>query len=464
MMNKKYLAMSFLFAGLTTVQPAVADVTAPQDYKALPCCSLCPAAKDQSNYTGDLLSDLWPLVEGKDGWIFRASTDLATEFGPSPETLAYLKIFAHKMEKRGVKILVSYLPSRGLMSDKYVTEKYDYELAKKGYSQALARYRDTGVEVPPLDEMVGNVQGDFFLKRDLHWSYIGAEATAKVIADYVLKHNPNIVSLPEKKFETIHKSNFLVGGNLHKGIHELCKQTYPEQYVGLYQTTPNTDLLSVEEEPQIVLIGTSFSASQTQPANFDGFLRQYINRDVLNVALSGGEEEGAWLEYLPSDTFQKKPPKLVIWELPSHQKIKNKSIFRQLIPLVDNGCENKTKITTKSMAINPTVATNELVFSKELLTTKARDIVIDMKLSDPNVHKMNVSVWYGNGTEEKLEIKQNKRANTGGRFVFSLAQDDLLGKQNFISMDLNNIESTEKKVDLKVDVCKLNDGDEKSKA
>lgn len=146
---------------------------------------------------------------------------------------------------------------------------------------------------------------------------------------------------------------------------------------------------------------------------------------------------------------------MILWELPAHYLMKDKSLFRQLIPLVNNGCEGKKSLLSSSQKIHPGSGHNELVFSTELLKRDAGDLVMELQLSDPTVHDLNVTAWYGNGADERFTVRQNQRANTGGRFVFSLAQDELLRNENFISLDLNQVGSTQPEVDVAVNVCEL---------
>lgn len=149
-----------------------------------------------------------------------------------------------------------------------------------------------------------------------------------------------------------------------------------------------------------------------------------MGKDVVNMAIGGGEDRGAWMEYLVSG-YQKHPPRLIIWEVPAQHSMADKSLFRQLIPLVHNGCQSQPLLMEKSQPLLQGEAT-ELVFSTQLLKTKASDLVMDMNISDPAVHALQVRVWYQDGTNEVFSVKQNKRAQTGGRFVFLLSQDEQL--------------------------------------
>ena len=453
----RYSVSGALLAVATSTAAAPEPIAVEPIYKPEPCCQLCPAALEQSNYQGSELESMWPVVEGKDGWLFRARSDFATEFGPKPAVMAMLKQFVDALDRRGSRLMMIYTPSRGLMErDKSVTP-FNYSLALKNYRQTLAEYRKMGVITPPLDQLIGQMAEDYYFKRDIHWTPAGSKATAKLSAQ-LIKQEPFYSQLPDKQYSTQVSGYSPIDGSMHRAAIQLCKQGYPMQYWNEYQTTETSgadDLLAEESSPQIVLLGTSFTA--LPKFNFDGFLREALGKDVMNVAMTGGEDRGAWLEYLPSDGFQKTPPKLIIWETPSHYSLSDKSLFRQLIPLVDNGCANSTPLMEGKQEIQPTAGQNELVFSQELLKEKAGELVMDMTVSDPTVHELEVTAWYGNGTSEAFKVKQNSRANTGGRFVFLLAQDDSRHDQPFISLDLTKVKSTESKVSIATKVCRQPD-------
>lgn len=427
--------------------------SAPQ-YSAEPCCELCPAAADERNYNTSMLQSVWPLKGGRDGWIFRAKADLATDFGPKPETMQMLGEFVKALQRRGTQLMMIYTPSRGLMHADKLLDRYDHQLALNHYQQTLSEFRHLGVLVPPLDQLIGHMPGDFYFKRDIHWTPTGARATAQMVAQQI-KAQPLYTKLPDKQFVTRRAGEAPINGSVVRAVSELCHQQYPLQYVDTFTTTSQggeDDLLSDEAPPQqVVVLGTSFTALPM--LNFDGFLRQALGKDVLNMALSGGEDRGAWLEYLPTPLFQKSPPALVIWETPSHYSLSEKSLFRQLIPLVDNGCEGKPLLSDSKQTIQPNQPKNELIFNQSLLDKKASSLVMDLQVSDPTVHELEVTAWYGNGNAERFKVKQNSRAKTGGRFVFLLAQDEGRGQQSFISMDLDRVGSKAASVEVRSHVC-----------
>lgn len=458
------MKMTFLMTALIALQTGGLSLAADNnaggvpDYKALPCCELCPAATDKDHPPAGTPPSAWPLVAGKDGWVFRGKDDLDTDFGLKPERAAMFSEFIDALKRKGTRLMLVFTPSRGLMAPDKVSVPFDHQLALTHYQQTLAEFRKLGAMVPPLDTLVGHMKEDFFFKRDIHWTPEGARAAAGVVAE-TLRKDPLFAQLPDKQFVTSRTGLAPIHGSINSAVADLCHQSYPSQYARSYVTVgqaSDDDLLADNTATPVaqplVLVGTSFSALPV--LNFDGFLRQSMGKDLLNMAMAGGQDRGAWLEYLPTDLFQKTPPKMVIWEMPANYSLSEKSLFRQLIPLVDNGCTDKPLIVESTHAIKPHQTHNELIFDRKLLDEKAGNLVMDMQLSDPNVHNIEVTAWYGNGNSERFRVKQNGRAKAGGRFVFLLAQDEVRGNQAFISIDLMNVDSNAPEVSLHSKVCR----------
>ena len=457
-MNKIRVTV-LLFAAIANNAASAKSPEIPK-YTATPCCQLCPEAADSRNYQDAYLKANYQIVQGKNDWLFRSESDLRADYGPKDESIPMLSTFLKTIEKRGSQVVLVYIPSRGLMHSKQLNGwPFDFPLALSNYRAALQSFRDVGFIVPPLDSLIGLVDSSadsFFFKRDSHWTPWGAQKTAALIAS-TLTAQPFYKQLPDKTFTTQLHGVTDQPGALQIAASRLCHgDKFPSEYVQQYLTEAeagNTDSLlsNTTEQPEVVLLGTSFSAITR--FNFDGFLKQAMGKDVVNMAISGGEDRGAWMEYLASESYQKHPPRLIIWEVPAQHSMADKSLFRQLIPLVHNGCQSQPLLMEKSQPLLQGEAT-ELVFSTQLLKTKASDLVMDMNISDPAVHALQVRVWYQDGTNELFSVKQNKRAQTGGRFVFLLSQDEQLRSRKFLSMDVTRTDSAQKIVKMDTRVCR----------
>ena len=419
--------------------PAATKTAAPQ-YAAERCCSLCPRAADPSAYSGsDYLSDFRVLMDGRDGWMFRSAMDLTTSFDITDDSLRELNRLSQALHQRGTELVLVYQPPRGLMDpDKLKPDQrraYDFAAARRNYADALEKLRRGGnVVVAPLDTLVDENKGyEYFFRRDHHWTPAGAEHTAKVVAETVHKL-PAFASVPRKQFATHPAGVLAKPGTLQKIAAQLCGGGYSMQYVTMFATEQSGggdaggggSLLGDESQPEVALVGTSNSDAKGG-YNFGGYLEQYLGADIVNVAISGGSFEGSLLHYLQSKEFQQHPPKVVVWEMPYQNypgSDKNPhKIFRQAVPLVNDGCREKPALLSKTITVRP--GSNELLFNGggRILPLVGRNEQLEFQFSDVAMKDIHAELWYFNGLRESLKLHFNQYVDNGGRFVAELRTD-----------------------------------------
>ena len=129
---------------------------APQ-YQAQRIGPLCPLAQDPSQYNTKYLSFFSTLVQGKGDWLFRTHYDLRTDFGTTPDGYRQFKRLRDALKRKGVELMVVYQPTRGLVNRQYLTPeenaKFDFDLAKRNYLQAIADFRKAGIWVTDLSPL-----------------------------------------------------------------------------------------------------------------------------------------------------------------------------------------------------------------------------------------------------------------------------------------------------------------------
>lgn len=416
--------------------PARATPTAPQ-YAIERCCALCPRAADPAAYAGSqYLSDFRVLIDGRDGWLFRTGMDLTTTFDITDESLHELRRLSEALHRRGSELVLVYQPPRGLMDpDKLTPEErrdYDFATARRNYAAALERLRSGGdVVVAPLDKLVDENKGyEYFFRRDHHWTPSGAEHSAKVVAD-AIHALPAFKSIPRKEFTTHPAGVLAKPGTLQKIAAQLCGGGYSMQYVPMFATEGaggdgGGGLLGEAAQPEVALVGTSNSDAKGG-YNFGGYLEQALGADIVNVAISGGSFEGSLLHYLQSKEFQQHPPKIIVWEMPYQNYPDSEKnpykIFRQAVPLVDDGCHGKSALLANTITTHP--GSNELLFNGggRILPLVSRSTQLDFQFSDPAVKDLHAELWYFNGLKESLKLHFNQYVDNGGRFVAELRTD-----------------------------------------
>jgi alginate biosynthesis protein AlgX len=458
----KFLSLSGLTAALFAAGNAYADDAALPAFKAEPCCSLCPEAHDEKNYVSRYQQNFTTLVQAEGDWLFRTKEDLRTEFDTSAEGYARLKELHDAFKSKGVELVVVYQPTRGLVDRNKLfpadRDKFDYNTALKNYQAMLGRFAKMGYTVPDLSPLTNEQQAhDFYFRGDQHWTPYGAERTAKIVAESV-KKLPAFASVPKREFETHVSGRMGKKGTLQNMAGQLCNTSYAIQYMDMFETEPkgeaaDGDLFGDAGTPEITLVGTSHSGKNY---NFGGFLQQYMGADVLNVAFPGGGLEGSMLQYLGSEDFQKHPPKILIWEFSPLYRLDQETIYRQMMSLLDNGCEGKPALMSASTSLKPGV--NEVLVNGKngIKDVRNGSNQIDIKFADPSVKTLQARLWYMNGRHEDLKIEKPETSDTDGRFAFELRDDKDWADQQLLALELQGPEAGTAPQKVEAKVCKRN--------
>ncbi|UZE96305.1 alginate O-acetyltransferase [Alkalimarinus alittae] len=454
---KKALTVSALMA-------LYAPYSAAEPHYALEaCCSLCPEVNDPASYNTEFLKVSQHLVAGTDGWLYRTKLDLDESFEINQRTLNEMNRFRAALAAKGTELVMVYQPTRGLINpDGVVDAQYDFIAASNSYNQALQQIRDTGIIVPNLETLINDGSTpDFYFRRDAHWTPYGAKLTAQLVADTITKLSV-YSSITETKYKNNRVGLLNVSGSHQKAAYLICGTQFPEQYVNEFEASTieegESDLFSDASLPEIVAAGTSFTKAQTN-YNFVGYLKEFLSRDVLNIGQAGGGVIGSLLQYLPTEDYQEAPPKLLIWEVPSYTSLSNSFNYRQLIPLVDNGCAAKPKVLSSTISLK--TGNNEVLFNgggqvKNLLSG---DYLLDIQFNNPDIKRLQAKVWYHNSRKENITLKHRDRVNSNGRFVFELRSEDEWKDFIFTSFDIKVDDSYPQDLKVTASLCQRSDSE-----
>jgi alginate biosynthesis protein AlgX len=435
---------------------------APQ-YQVEDCCSLCPAAHDASRYTTNYMKNFTTLIDAQDAWLFRTEEDLRTEFGTSAEGYRMLKQLRDAFKSRGVELVVVYQPTRGLVNRSKLKpedqNRFNYDLALRNYRQALASFEKAGLRVPDLSPLTDEQEEQpFYFRRDQHWTPYGAERTARLVAETV-KRIPAFETIEKKEFVSQRIGLMGKTGTMQKVASQLCGTTYAPQYIDQFATEPKAEsgsdeLFGDSSQPQITLVGTSHSGPNY---NFGGFLEEHIGADVLNVAFPGSGLEGSMLEYLGSEEFQNNPPKILIWEFSPLYDLASAKIHRQMMAMLDNGCEGKKALLSSKTTLRPG-ANEVLVNGKgQLLDLSSKHHQVDIRFNDPSVKSLKATLWYLSGRREKVKFDKPNTSDTNGRFAFEMRNEGDWAELNFFALEIIGPEASGEPLEVEARVCRRND-------
>jgi alginate biosynthesis protein AlgX len=320
-----------------------------EDVSALFCADMM----NEDLYDKYQLDSYKLLIPGKNGWVFRSESDFRNDFSLDKATLNNLHNLSEAFRLRGTELVIVLPPTRGLLNYQNLSdeERARYGFTPKEIEKIWASYWDAidslhkhgikAVGIPRPDPMQ-----PYFYKRDHHWNPEGARYTAKVVADYI-KHLRVYKEINKVEFVTHELDPYEYYGVSKKVFRKLCRTNQPAETIirtvteRKELTDGKSDLFGATEDPDIILLGTSNSTMEPSFANFEGFLKESLSADVLNMSVSGGGLDTAVISYLNSQFYEKKAPKIAIWEIPGYYNInKQHRFFREAIPAVYGNCES----------------------------------------------------------------------------------------------------------------------------
>jgi alginate biosynthesis protein AlgX len=290
-----------------------------------------------------------PAIEGKDGVFFRTYADLRLQHPLGTAVMAQMGRLSKALAEHGTTLIYVSIPTKsqampGHLPDRAKDYGYDPVIAQAFYDEMLAGLRAEGVVAPDIMRALQQVDtGDEspMFAADFHWSAIGSRAAAEVIGAAIKSH-PSYGALTPKTYESrpLGKTDaFSVTRRLWQGM---CLDTLPRAETVVWETVevgsvedapldiglaPKADAEAIDifaesapgAGPDIVLVGTSFSDSDVN--NFAGFIQEYAGLEVVNHAITGGNQFGAVLSYLTSPEFNQAPPRFLIWENPIYNNL-----------------------------------------------------------------------------------------------------------------------------------------------
>lgn len=424
-------ARTFLLLSCTVVAGFTASIARAEE-KVI---TLCPKLSEEATYEDQ--KDFKWMVAGKDGWIFRTDYDLKQdEYELSDWSAGSFKRLNEVLGKRGTALVVSINPTRGLVGHPFLLPPYDkdYDLKKAqvGYEKLIDMFSETGIITADTKD-AGTVSG-FFLKRDNHWTAIGAKYIAQKVADAV-KANPVYGQLKKTEFVTTEapaEEGKEANDNFLEFIEETCgEMPKPESIKTIYTTSRKStgdaaqDLMggAAAEAPEVVLWGTS-NSTEPEPsyANFAGFLKEYLSADVNNASVQGGSIRGAIGSYVLTGQYAAQKPKVALWELSAHYGLDQDELFREMIPAIYGDCTDQEAVAIASGQLEANQEGTVLLKDLAAKSIFSRNYFVSLELENKDIREIAIHFVHDGDKKDKVKLERTVRnfPENPGRFYSEL--------------------------------------------
>lgn len=247
-------------------------------------------------------------VSGRDGWLFTAeefteptkTRDLAQELARAQKALAV----------DGIVLVPVIVPDKARMHA-HRLKRGRSEGFENRYDTALTIIREAGlIEVDLRDALRFE---NSFMRTDTHWRPEGARRAAWTVAN-ALEH----LEIPETQVDTDATGIRVFDGDLLSFVatgHYRKRVGPAPETISLFETrvSPSGGLFGAPDIP-IALVGTSYSAKTD--FHFEGFLKQAMQADVLNLGRVGQGPFKPMDAFLTERATLSSLPTVVVWEIP----------------------------------------------------------------------------------------------------------------------------------------------------
>jgi alginate biosynthesis protein AlgX len=392
--------------------------------------ALCgPAAQAEPNAYGcsalDTASAL-PSVQGLDGVFYRVLADLRMRHPMQDAVMTQMAALSAALETNGTTLIYVTVPTKSQAMPQFLPPiahdyAFDSATATLVYDDIIDRLTAHGVLAPNILEALAAAPSSIrpFFQADFHWTADGARLAAKAIGD-VMKAQPFYSDLPVSEYTTIELAPTAAFSTMRRTLQGLCIDELPRVQAVVYQTEvvagPDAGVSDIfaggDDAVQAVLVGTSFSDSYL--ANFRGFLSEFSGIDVVNYAVTGGNQFGAMTSYLTSHDFTENPPRFLIWENPIYSNLAQygPDAMDELVAAAGRTC-------TTPLTVTPSDARS---LTADLTSvTIGKDDVIFADLGTGGPREALFTLTTASGITRTALMKRSDRMAASGRFFKPMA-------------------------------------------
>ncbi|WP_322894170.1 MULTISPECIES: alginate O-acetyltransferase AlgX-related protein [unclassified Yoonia] len=301
-----------------------------------------------------------PSVEGQDGVFYRVLADLRLRHPMEDAVVQQMSALSAALASRGTTLIYVTVPTKSQAMPQFLPASasdyaFDSKTATLVYDDIVGRLSAAGVLAPDiLTALAATADGRPFFAADFHWTAAGARQAAEVIGD-LIKAQPAYADLSVAEYRTTEGAPTTAFSTMRRSLQSFCTKALPAVIDTMRQTEVVesaglglADIFAGDGDVvPVVLVGTSFS--DTPLSNFAGFLSEFSGLDVVNYAVTGGNQFGAITSYLTSRDFAENPPRFLIWENPIYNNLAQygPDPLEELIAAAGSDCAQPLTITAR---------------------------------------------------------------------------------------------------------------------
>lgn len=362
-----------------------------------------------------------PSIEGLDGVFYRVLADLRMRHPMEDAVMEQMADLSEALAAGGTTLIYVTVPTKSQVMPQFLPPvaadyAFDSATATLVYNDIVNRLAAHGVLAPDILAALTAAPADTlpFFKADFHWTPDGARLAAIAISD-VMKAQPSYAGLTLSEYKTTTLAATSAFSTMRRTLQAFCVDELPRVTAIGHLTEMTsapaegaTDIFAGgTDTTQIVLVGTSFSDSPL--GNFAGYLSEYSGLDVVNYAVTGGNQFGAMTSYLTSRDFVENPPRFLIWENPIYSNLAQfgPDPLDELVAAAGQTCTQLLTVTQSGPSSLTADLTNQTIGQNDV-------ILADLGTAGPREALFKVTT--ASGITRSAQIQRTDRMQASGRF------------------------------------------------
>ncbi|GHC56690.1 alginate biosynthesis protein AlgX [Gemmobacter tilapiae] len=383
-------------------------------------------------------SPILPTVESDDAVFFRTQSDLRMAHPMKEAVVDQLARLSQALARNGTILIYATIPSKSQGMPDALPEKasgmgYDPAVSEAAYHDIINRLNAKGILAPDLLTALqqGGTPERPFQAADFHWTSSGALLAARAIGAAIRAH-PAYADLTPGTYTSTPLEKVDAFSTMRRILQGYCVVALPPVETLAWETVrvdqpgdggtldiglgagdqgETLDIFADGAAPlPVVLVGTSFSDNDVD--NFAGFLSEYSGLEVVNHAISGGNQFGAITSYLTSTDYPTDRPRFLIWENPVYNNLGRYGFapLEELIAAANNDCEHPLPLRREGNALIADLRQTDITPGDALLA--------DFGAEGPR--SVQFTLQGANGVSRSAMMKREDRLRATGRFFLGL--------------------------------------------
>ena len=284
-------------------------------------------------------------------WIVGAD-QLAPNFAMEPEAAFLLSEIVKAFKLAGTELVALSAPPRpffvpqGDLAATGLPQTYAQQDVAQAFKAYIASLNAAGVPAPDLSRIAETDSApDYYFQRDTHWTPYGAYLSAHALAETLAVPAPTIPPFTE---------TFAEKGSLSAVVEKVCGTRPAAETVPAPLYAKEGALLGDSDRGQVALVGTSFSDRYKRDAyQVAEALSHVLDKDVLNMSLTGGGLTGAMVAFLSDPALDLSAFDYVVWETPYTAPLTNTAALRYVLGhLTERMSRGRSELATFGMTDN----------------------------------------------------------------------------------------------------------------